>query len=61
MNDEIQTSPQELFMLIGEREFIKFKQGLKIQELYKQIEEMSKVIEELRDGKLDKSDNNKSV
>ena len=48
MENRIETSPNELFALIGEREFIKFKQAEEIQKLYTQINEMSKTIDELR-------------
>jgi uncharacterized coiled-coil protein SlyX len=45
---DFSTTPDELFTLIGEREFIKFKQGERIEELLTQISEMSQVITELR-------------
>ena len=48
MNQPIETTPEELFALIGEREFIKYKQQQELAKLYKQIEEMSKTIDELR-------------
>jgi hypothetical protein len=35
-------------MLIGEREFIRYKQEQEIQKLYAQVEEMAKVISDLR-------------
>jgi len=47
-NNKIETSPEELFALIGEREFLKFKQQQEIQKLYVQIEEMSKEITKLK-------------
>lgn len=50
---KMQTSPEELFALIGEREVIKFKQGLQIQQLYMQIEEMSEEITRLREALMD--------
>jgi hypothetical protein len=49
MDNQISTSPEELFALIGEREFVKFKQGQEIQKLYAQIEEMSKEITKLKE------------
>ena len=44
----METSVEELLLLIGEREFIKYKQQQEITRLNKQIEEMSQVITELR-------------
>jgi hypothetical protein len=71
----LNTSPEELFTLIGEREFIKYKQQQKITELFAQIGEMSQVIdqyrvantalllqiEELKNGRLGKSADNDTV
>jgi len=45
----LETTPEELFALIGEREFIKFKQQQEIKKLYAQIDEMSKEITKLRE------------
>jgi len=44
----LETTPEELFALIGEREFIKYRQGLEIQKLYTQVEEMSHEISRLK-------------
>jgi hypothetical protein len=49
VENRFETSPNELFALIGEREFIKYKQQLEIQQLYIQIEEMSKEITKLKE------------
>ena len=48
-NQRIDTSAEELLLLIGERELIKYKQGRMIAELQKQVSEMSEVITELRE------------
>ncbi len=48
MNEQIQTNPEELLLLIGERELIKFKQQQQIQALLKQINEMQEEIDRLR-------------
>lgn len=48
-NQQIQTSPEELFVLIGEREFIKYKQQQELVKLYVQIDEMSKEITKLKE------------
>jgi hypothetical protein len=47
--ERLETTPEELFMLIGEREVIKFKQAQEIKQLFKQIDEMGKEIEKLRE------------
>lgn len=58
---------EELYMLIGEREVIRYKQQEKIKELLIQADEMSKKITELRtqleqtDGKLGESAPNNAV
>lgn len=49
MNNQINTTPEELFALIGEREFIKYKQQQEIQQLYVQINEMSEEIAKLKE------------
>jgi len=49
MNNQFETNPEELFALIGEREFIKYKQGKALQSLYTQIDEMSKEITRLKE------------
>jgi len=48
MNEPIQTNLEELLLLIGERELIKFKQQQQIQALLKQINEMQEEIDRLR-------------
>lgn len=48
MNEPIQTNPEELLLLIGERELIKFKQQQQIQALLKQVGEMQAEIDRLR-------------
>jgi len=48
-NQQIQMMPEELFMLIGEREVIKYKQAQQIGTLLKQVDEMGKEIEKLRE------------
>jgi hypothetical protein len=60
----LKTSPEELFTLIGEREFIKYKQQQKIAELYAQIDEMAKTISKLHEelnGRLGKSADNDAI
>lgn len=49
MENKIETSPEELFTLIGEREFIKFKLQQEIAKLYKQIDEMAAEITRLKE------------
>ena len=51
MNNKLETTPQELFSIIGEQEFIKIKQAQELQKLYAQIEEMSKEITKLKESK----------
>ena len=60
---DLQTTPEELFMLIGEREFIKYRQEQLIKKLYTQIDEMAEVITKLREenGKLVKPTDNDTV
>lgn len=48
------TTPEELFMLIGEREFIKYRQDQELKKLYAQIDEMSKEIDSLRAALVEK-------
>jgi len=59
----VSTTPEELFMLIGEREFIRYKQEQQIKDLLIQVDEMSKAITELRkeNGKLEQSTHNDAV
>lgn len=40
---------EELYMLVGERETIRYKQQQQIQTLLDQVDEMAKVITELRE------------
>lgn len=65
MAERLNVTPEELYMLIGEREVIKYKQGEQIKVLYAQIDEMSQEItrlrRELENGKLEQSDNNDAV
>jgi hypothetical protein len=60
---DLSTSPQELYMLIGEREFIKYRLQEQIKLLYSQIDEMAKVITQLREenGRLGKPADNDAV
>jgi len=48
MAEQLQTTPEELLLLIGERELVKYKQQQEIQKLYKQIDEMSAEITKLK-------------
>jgi len=48
-NNQIETTPEELFALIGEREFIKYKQQQELVRLYVQIKEMSEEITKLKE------------
>jgi len=55
--DQFNVNIEELYMLIGEREVIKFKLGQKIAQLNLQINEMSDVITQLREEAKPKVDN----
>jgi hypothetical protein len=44
----LETSAEELLLLIGERELVKHKQALQIRQLLTQVEEMSQTITGLR-------------
>lgn len=67
MNIPLETNPQELFTLIGEREFIKYKQQVTIASLLTQIDEMAATITQLRgenevlNGRLEQSNNHNTV
>lgn len=64
MNIPLNVELEELYMLIGEREVIRFKQQKLIEALHEQIGEMSKVITKLReekDGKLEQSNHHDTV
>lgn len=61
---DLATTPEELFMLIGEREFIRHRQSVQIKVMQQQIFEMSEVITKLRedkDGRLGKPADNDAV
>lgn len=57
------TTPEELYMLIGERELIKYKLQQQIKELHSQIDEMATVITKLREenGRLVKPADNDAI
>lgn len=61
MSESLPVTLEELYTLIGEREVIRYKQQEKIKALLIQIDEMAKVITELRNGKLGESPNNDTV
>ena len=49
MREPLSTTPEELFMLIGEERFLRFKVEQQSKKLYAQIEEMSQTITKLRE------------
>jgi len=64
MSAPINTSPEELFMLIGEERFLRYKTEQENKKLYAQIDEMLATIEKLRSenyGRLDEPDDNQSI
>jgi hypothetical protein len=63
MNTPIDTSPEELFMLIGEERFLRFKVEQVSKKLYAQIEEMAATISKLREenDRLAEPDDNDAI
>lgn len=64
MDSKLSTTPEEMFMLLGEQHFINHRLTTQVKQLYQQIDEMANEITRLHgelNGRLEQPNNNDAV